>query len=435
MPINDLITIRKGSSDQWAASNPVLSIGEPGYDSTTKTLKIGDGVTSWSSLSGIAGAGGGTSLYSYDTVSTFPPTGISTAIYLSTDTAKTYQWNGSSYSEIGSVGGGDTSLWNLLIPGAPTSINGVTASGQISLSWTAPSFVGVPLTDYIIQYSANSGTSWTTFDDGISTSTSGVVTGLTNGSGYIFRVAAVNSIGQGPYSSNSSRFVPGGDPYYSSVSLLLLLDGSNNSTTFTDSSPIGHTVSTTNAVISTAQSKFGGSSLYLNGNSYLSVPTHSSLSLGTGDFTIEFWAYGTDQGAAYPGYISSQGGWNSGAYGIRFDNNGAAQRWGFWKNPSDPLMTTSSTYAFNTWRHVALVRQSGTWRMYIDGVQGCSSTTQGTDSFDLAYGGTMRIGFGTWDGGNGYVTDYLDCLRITKGICRYPDGTTFTPSSTAFAAY
>lgn len=403
-----------------------------------KSLVAGTGI----SLSSSAGtytinstSSSSTSIYSYVAPSAFPVSGADSTLYIATDSGRNYIWNGSSYSEVGPIGNGDLSLWNLLLPGAPTAVTGTTGSGQVALSWTAPTFVGVPITDYAIQYSSNSGTSWTTFSDGTSTATSATVTGLTNGSGYIFRVAAINSIGQGSYSTNSSSYIPGGDPYFSSVSLLLLLDGSNNSTTFTDSGPVGHTVSTTNAIISTTQSKFGGSSLYLNNNAYLSVPSHTSLTIGTGDFTIEFWAYCTDQSNPYPGYISSQGGWSAGAYGIRFDNTNAAQRWGFWKNPSDPLMTTSSTYSFNTWRHIALVRQSGTWRMYVDGVQGCSSTTQGSDSFDLAYGGTMRIGFGTWDGSNGYATDYIDCLRITKGVCRYPDGTTFTPSSTAFTAY
>ena len=47
------IQIRKGTSTDWTSANPVLSSGEPGYDVTTKTLKIGDGSTAWSSLTSI----------------------------------------------------------------------------------------------------------------------------------------------------------------------------------------------------------------------------------------------------------------------------------------------------------------------------------------------------------------------------------------------
>lgn len=45
------IKLRRDTSSNWASSNPVLAQGEPGYDLTSKRLKIGDGSTSWNSLS------------------------------------------------------------------------------------------------------------------------------------------------------------------------------------------------------------------------------------------------------------------------------------------------------------------------------------------------------------------------------------------------
>jgi hypothetical protein len=73
------------------------------------------------------------------------------------------------------------------------------------------------------------------------------------------------------------------------------MDGANNSTTFTDSSLTPKTVfANGDAKISTAQSKFGGSSAYLDGNGdHLSIPNSSDFEFGSGDFTIEFWAYVT----------------------------------------------------------------------------------------------------------------------------------------------
>jgi len=47
------IQFRKGTSTEWSTTNPVLASGEPGYDITNKSLKIGDGSTTWSSLSSI----------------------------------------------------------------------------------------------------------------------------------------------------------------------------------------------------------------------------------------------------------------------------------------------------------------------------------------------------------------------------------------------
>lgn len=96
-------------------------------------------------------------------------------------------------------------------PNPPTSVTGTAGNTQVSLSWTAPVFTGYTnITDYVIQYSTSAtfASSVTTFSDGVSSSTSTTVTGLTNGTAYYFRVAAVNTVGPSQYSSISSSVVP-----------------------------------------------------------------------------------------------------------------------------------------------------------------------------------------------------------------------------------
>jgi hypothetical protein len=94
-------------------------------------------------------------------------------------------------------------------PGVPTAVSGTAGNTQVSLTWTAPaSDGGAAITDYVVQYTINGGSSWTTFADGTSTSTSATVTGLTNGTAYVFRIATVNFVGQGSYSSSSSPVTP-----------------------------------------------------------------------------------------------------------------------------------------------------------------------------------------------------------------------------------
>jgi hypothetical protein len=98
-------------------------------------------------------------------------------------------------------------------PGAPTSVTAslpaTYGNTTASVSWTAPVMVGSPaLSDYVIQYSSNSGSTWTTFSDTVSTATSVTVTGLSNGTAYVFRVAAVNTIGTGAFSGNSNSVTP-----------------------------------------------------------------------------------------------------------------------------------------------------------------------------------------------------------------------------------
>ena len=100
------------------------------------------------------------------------------------------------------------------VPGKPTNVVGTPGNTQASLTWTAPANTGgIALTDYVIQYSSNSGSTWTTFADGTSTSTSTTVTGLNNGTTYTFQVAAVNATGTGAYSDPSSPITLAGAPF------------------------------------------------------------------------------------------------------------------------------------------------------------------------------------------------------------------------------
>lgn len=42
--------LRRDTAARWSSANPVLADGEPGWDSTNKSFKVGDGVTAWNSL-------------------------------------------------------------------------------------------------------------------------------------------------------------------------------------------------------------------------------------------------------------------------------------------------------------------------------------------------------------------------------------------------
>jgi hypothetical protein len=94
-------------------------------------------------------------------------------------------------------------------PVAPTNLVATAGSVQASLRWTAPSFTGgASITNYVIQFSSNNGRSWTTVNRAASAATTATVTGLVSGTGYIFRVAAVNSVGTGRLSLHSNSVRP-----------------------------------------------------------------------------------------------------------------------------------------------------------------------------------------------------------------------------------
>lgn len=62
MPRNVLIEFRRDTAANWTAANPTLASGEPGWETNTGKLKIGDGSTAWNSLAYFGGSGGVTSL-------------------------------------------------------------------------------------------------------------------------------------------------------------------------------------------------------------------------------------------------------------------------------------------------------------------------------------------------------------------------------------
>jgi PGF-pre-PGF domain-containing protein len=91
------------------------------------------------------------------------------------------------------------------VPGAPTGLSTTAGNTQVALSWSAPSSDGgASIIDYIIEYSADGGSSWATFSDGTSTTTSATVLSLTNGTTYTFRVKAVNGTGAGSTSGTAT---------------------------------------------------------------------------------------------------------------------------------------------------------------------------------------------------------------------------------------
>ena len=112
-------------------------------------------------------------------------------------------------SRVGDAADGAGGAATLAAAVAPVSGVG---SGEVRLTWSAPaSNGGSPVTDYVIEQSTN-GTTWVTIVDGVSTAMSHTVSGLSNGTGYQFRVSARNAAGDGSSSiavSATPRTVPG----------------------------------------------------------------------------------------------------------------------------------------------------------------------------------------------------------------------------------
>jgi titin len=85
-------------------------------------------------------------------------------------------------------------------PAAPTNLKATAGNTEVGLTWTAPADNGTPVTNYVVAYKPTAGTTWKTVDTE-SDLTRATIRGLTNGTSYDFKVAAVNAIGVGPWSA------------------------------------------------------------------------------------------------------------------------------------------------------------------------------------------------------------------------------------------
>ena len=227
-----------------------------------------------------------------------------------------------------------------------------------------------------------------------------------------------------------------GDANFDSVSLLLHADGSDGSTTVTDSSARPKTVTCYGgAALSTTSPKFGTASLgvTLGSSSYATVSHASEFNFGAGNFTIEFWYYPNAQTTYsailvgdepdYPLCFYHGPGNNSGNPIVAIGPSGSA-----WFSNASGLSFGAVTA--NTWVHLALVREGDTFRAFKDGVQ---VSTGSTDSSGQAVGniGTFTIGRNS---SSFYMSARIDELRITKGVARYGSGG-FSVQTAAFLDY
>ena len=173
------------------------------------------------------------------------------------------------------------------------------------------------------------------------------------------------------------------------------------------------------AKLSTAQNKFGTASLALDGvGDYVTHPTTPDFTFGTGNWTVELWAYRTVTGVIHTlfDYRPASGAYfqiNLGSTGVtRFAVNGATQI-------SGPNLVLS------TWTHIAVSKSSNVTRMFVNG------TVVGTTYADTNNYGQAAVYIGATSTGTGNFSGYIDDVRMSKGVARYT--TTFTAPTTALS--
>ena len=241
-----------------------------------------------------------------------------------------------------------------------------------------------------------------------------------------------------------------GDLNFPKVKWLSAFDGSNGATTTTDSSNSNLSLTIQgSSEISTAQSKFGGSSLHVtnsNPEGVYAAGAGSTINL-TGDFTLEYWyrrvqvtladnmILGPIYGAPNTTNISSGGGqpyvglivgYYYGSTSTSQSTLYASSNGSSWNVASDVTLGTGSLGTVGQWVHMALTRSGTTWNYYVDGTRTYTATL-GSDTLSHN-SGYVLLGKSWVNVSN--AEGYYDDFRITQGLARYT-GASFTVPTTA----
>jgi hypothetical protein len=187
---------------------------------------------------------------------------------------------------------------------------------------------------------------------------------------------------------------------------------------FTSPSSIGSAVSVV------AQSPFVSGNSYSfssSVNSYLSVNPNNSWSVGTGDYTVEWFSYQTT--LAQFQRIFSVGDYPDIAIGASIESG----TFYYWiGNSSSPRRSISSATVINTWYHWAISRENGITKIFKNGVQQgpfLADTFSATNTVLAFIVGNTNT-FAT----NAAFVGYLTNFRFVKGLAVYTGNFT-TPTS------
>ena len=221
-----------------------------------------------------------------------------------------------------------------------------------------------------------------------------------------------------------------GDDKFDKVVALFNFDGSDGARTTSGRAASNNNLSLTydsaGDELSTTQKKFGSTSLYIADN--VRVYSTEGFNMGTGDFTMEAWFYFTTLSAGFG--IFDQ--WNSGTSLARsqlWHGSSAGGQLKFYHSIAGQSTQTISfanpTISTGSWIHLALVRQGGTVKLYVDGT---AASTSGSTSGNVHRTDDMWFGDQQTGGGNA-PQYYMDDLRITKGAARYTSNFTAPTSA------
>ena len=230
-------------------------------------------------------------------------------------------------------------------------------------------------------------------------------------------------------------------PFTSDANTTFLLAASNR---FIDTSSNSRNVTVNGTVKITRFNPFGGDlrpyspstnsgSIYFNGSTdYLTTPSSSAFALGSSNFTIEFWmnisSFPDNSARIYANATGSN--WAANKWTLHCDHPSNDSKLSFWDynySSSSMLLAGTTTLSFNTWYHVAIVRNSNSFAMYLNGALEATNT----------YSGSMDSGGATISQIGGNVSaelyhGYISNFRVINNTAQYTSA--FTTPTTPLTA-
>lgn len=209
------------------------------------------------------------------------------------------------------------------------------------------------------------------------------------------------------------------DASSASVTFQLTGNGANGGTTFTDESFAANAITRNgNTVYSTAQAKFGGSSVYFDGtddNLRIGAVNDADFNFGSGDFTIELYVRPDGTSGGSP--ISYNGG-SFAAEGWTLRTSTQLQLYTYNNSPNPTLNLTGGTITANTWHHIAITRSGSTLTGYVNGNQAFTTTLSGNLHSMGSYDKYLQLGEQYYASGYDDWSGHISHVRITKGVAR-----------------
>lgn len=246
-------------------------------------------------------------------------------------------------------------------------------------------------------------------------------------SGYIsdFRIIK----GQSIYTANFNPPVAPLKIINSTTSTSLLLNFNNAA--IVDSTMQNNVRILNSATITSAVTKYNARSMYFSGitDFITAIPVStSSYALGTSDFTVEMWVYILPV-TIWAGVNNLQPTTFRSIFDMRTQNTA---NFGFdiylGNTGTINVGTLNLDYirgttlvSVSTWHHVALVRRSNVFNLYLNGFTEGTPYSSATPNF---INPTVRIGFGAQ---TNYFNGYIDDVRVTRGVARYTTSTFIVP--------